>query len=114
MIAGLTTMPCMVRELDDTTVFDMMVSENLQRMDIRPSEEGEAFMKIIAKGYDITYIRERFGKSDAFIHSRLSLVRLIPEITALLDREEISIGVAVEISRLESDRSEEHTSNSSH
>jgi len=77
------------------------VSENLQRQDIRPSEEGEAFKRILDKGKDIRYISERFGKSDSFIHGRLSLVRLIPKITRLLDVEEISISMAVEISKLE-------------
>jgi ParB-like chromosome segregation protein Spo0J len=55
-----------------------MVSENLQRRDILPSEEGEAFKRILDRGYGIAYISERFGKSESFIHSRLSLVCLIP------------------------------------
>jgi len=100
-IAGMETIPCMIRELSDDEAFDMMISENLQRYDILPSEEGEAFKKILDKGKDIRYISERFGKSDSFIHSRLSLVRLIPEITKLLNSEEITIGMAVEISKME-------------
>ena len=74
----------------------------LQRQDILPSEEGEAFKRILDKGKDIRYISERFGKSETFIHGRLSLVRLVPEVTRLLDIEEITIGMAVEISKLES------------
>ena len=101
-IAGLETVSCMVRELTDDAAFDMMISENLQRFDILPSEEGTAFKRIIDKGKDIRYISERFGKSETFIHSRLSLVRLIPEITILLNKEEIAIGMAVEISKMES------------
>ena len=100
-IVGLETIPCIVRNLTDDDAFDMMVSENLQRQDIRPSEEGRAFKSILERGYSIAYISERFGKSETFIHSRLSLIRLIPEITVLLNREEISIGMAVEIARLE-------------
>ena len=100
-IAGLETIPCMIRELNDDEAFDMMISENLQRYDILPSEEGEAFKRILDKGKDIRYISERFGKSDSFIHGRLSLVRLIPEITKLLNGEEITIGMAVEISKME-------------
>jgi len=91
----------MVGELNDDAAFDLMVSENLQRQDIRPSEEGVAFKNILERGYSIAYISERFGKSETFIHSRLILNRLIPEISAFLDKEEISIGMAVEIARLE-------------
>ena len=72
----------MIRQLSDDAAFDMMVSENLQRQDIRPSEEGEAFKRILDKGKDIRYISERFGKSDSFIHGRLSLVRLIPDVNS--------------------------------
>ena len=100
-IAGLETLPCMVRELNDDTAFDLMISENLARSDIRPSEEAVAFKKILDKGINVAYISERFGKSEKFVHSRLSLVRLIPEVTGLLDRDEISIGMAVEVSKLE-------------
>ena len=100
-IARLETIPCTVRELNDEAAFDLMISENLQRQDILPSEEGVAFNQILDKGKDIRYISERFGKSENFIHGRLSLVRLIPEITKLLDNEEITIGMALEISRLE-------------
>jgi len=106
-IAMLETIPCMVRQLCDDAAFDLMISENLQRQDIRPSEEGVAFKRILDKGKDIRYISERFGKSETFIHNRLSLVRLIPEITDLLDREEISIGMAFEISRFQ-DTIQEH------
>jgi ParB family chromosome partitioning protein len=94
-------MPCIVRDLNDDAAFDLLISENLQRSDIRPSEEGVAFKRIIDKGKDIRYISARFGKSETFIHNRLALVRLIPEITDLLDCETISIGMAFEISRFE-------------
>ena len=100
-IAGLETLPCFVRELNDDAAFDLMVSENLQRQDILPSEEAGAFKSILERGYSIAYISERFGKSENFIHNRLILNRLIPEITSLLNREEISIGAAAEIARLE-------------
>jgi len=100
-IAGLEAIPCMVRQLCDDAAFDLMISENLQRQDIRPSEEGVAFKRLMDKGKDIRYISERYGKSETFIHNRLSLVRLIHEITDLLDREEITIGMAFEISRFD-------------
>lgn len=102
-LAGVKTLPCMVRVLDDEAAFDLMVSENLQRQDMRPSEEAAAFKKIVDKGNSVAYISERFGKSESFIHNRLSLVRLIPEIAGLLDSEEIPVGMGVEISKLEPD-----------
>ena len=99
--AGLKTIPCMVRNLNDDAAFDLMVSENLSRENILPSEEAAAFKSILERGNSIAYISERFGKSETFVHSRLVLVRLIPEVTELLDNGEISIGMAVEIARLE-------------
>ena len=106
-IAGMETLPCMIRDMSNDAAFDLIISENLQRQDIRPSEEGVAFQRIIDNGKDIRYISERFGKSETFIHNRLSLIRLVPEIRDLLDKEEITIGMAFEISRFD-DRIQEH------
>ncbi len=100
-IAGLETIPCIISNMDDAKSFDAMISENLARLDIRPSEEANAFRKLIDKDLTISDISEKFGKSEKFIHSRLILNNLIPEISDMVDTERIGIGIGADIARYE-------------
>ncbi|KAF0190419.1 MAG: chromosome partitioning protein ParB family, partial [Bacteroidetes bacterium] len=45
--AGLKTVPAIIRELKDQEALDLMITENLQRKDVSPLEEAEAFMNLI-------------------------------------------------------------------
>ena len=79
---GYLTMPCIVREMTDDEAFDAAITENLQRQDVEPMDEAIAFNQLLDRGQSITDLVARFGKSETYIRSRISLNKLIPELAA--------------------------------
>lgn len=98
--AGLKYIPALVRELTDAEAEDAAITENLQREDVKPREEAVAYSKAIQSGrHTIESLVGKFGKSEAYIRSRLKLCELIDALAEQLDKEEISVGVATEIAK---------------
>ena len=86
----------------DDEAEDMSLSENLQREEVRPTEEARAFKRLLEKGrYDIYSLAGRFGRSEKYIYTRLKLNELYAPIGELLDNDTITISVAEEISTYE-------------
>lgn len=98
-MAGLSEIPAIVRELSDDEAFDLMITENLQREDIRPMDEAEAFGELLKRKQDFTSLALRFGKSEVHIRMRVKLLDLIPEFKELLSADIIPIAIAQEIAR---------------
>lgn len=99
---GLERVPAIVRELKDQEALDLMITENLQRKDVSPLEEAEAFQNLIThRKYDIPTLVTRFGKSEYYIRHRLKLNDLIPEFKNLLNQDVIGLGHATEICKLQ-------------
>ena len=69
---GDETIPCIVRDLDDETAYEVMITENLQRKDIDPMEEAFAFNELVKAGKSCDEIAQRFGKPLRFVQSRVS------------------------------------------
>lgn len=79
-IAGLATMPVLIRELGDLETLEMQVVENLQRSDLHPLEEAEGYeqlMKLHKQSADD--VAAKVGKSRAYVYARLKLLALSPE-----------------------------------
>ena len=64
---GDETIPCIVRDLDDETAYEVMITENLQRKDIDPMEEAFAFNELVKAGKSCDEIAQRFGKPLRFL-----------------------------------------------
>lgn len=95
VLAELTVIPACIKNLSDEETEEFAITENLQRKDVSPLEEAEAFSKLVATGkYDVNSLAVKFGKSEAFIRGRLKLVNLITEFRDMLEQEIINIGVA--------------------
>ena len=76
-LAGLAAAPCLVRQLSDHDVLEIQAIENLQREDLSPLEEADAFQLLIERnGYDAAGIAAKIGKSASYVHGRLSLRKL--------------------------------------
>ena len=116
-LAGLTTMPVIVRDIDRNTATIMMVDSNLQRENILPSERAKAYkMKLDAikrqgKRHDLTstqpvqklsveQVAEDAGTSREQIRRYVRLNELEPELMQLVDEGKIGMTPAVEISYL--------------
>ena len=69
-------MPVIVRDLSDDEAFDAMITENLQRKDIDPIEEAQAFTALRQRGQQIIDIATRFGRTYAYVSDRIRLAQL--------------------------------------
>ena len=121
-LAGLTTMPVIVREMDDDTATIAMVDSNLQRVTLLPSERAFAYkMKMEAmerkagrppkensgqvgrnfQGKETReLIAEQTGESARQVQRFINLTNLIPELLDMVDRKELAFNPAVELSFL--------------
>lgn len=103
LLAGAKTIKATVyNNITDDEAEDMSLSENLQREQVRPTEEAKAFKRLLEKGrYDMYSLVSRFGRSEKYIYTRLKLNELYQPIGELLDNDTITISVAEEISTYE-------------
>ena len=103
LLAGAKTIKATIyNNVTDDEAEDMSLSENLQREQVRPTEEARAFKRLLEKGrYDIYSLAGRFGRSEKYIYTRLKLNELYAPVGELLDNETITISVAEEISTYE-------------
>ena len=120
-LAGLETMPVIVRQMDDDTATIAMVDSNLQRETLLPSERAFAYkmkmeaMKHQGERTDLTsgqlgrksdgkesreLIAEQTGESARQVQRFINLTNLIPELLDMVDRKEIAFNPAVELSFL--------------
>jgi len=103
LLAGAKTIKATIyNNITDDEAEDMSLSENLQREEVRPTEEAKAFKRLLEKGrYDMYSLVSRFGRSEKYIYTRLKLNELYQPIGELLDNETITVSVAEEISTYE-------------
>ncbi|WP_129714645.1 ParB/RepB/Spo0J family partition protein [Pedobacter sp. SYP-B3415] len=102
--AGLTEVPASIRDLSDQEAMEMMVTENLQRKDVHPLEEAEAFKFMIkSMNYSLTDIAAKIGKGNQFVARRLLLNDLTDDLKAKSKSEELPIGHAEVLARLQPD-----------
>ena len=99
-----TEISAIVREMNDDEAFEAMITENLQRKDVDPIEEGFAFQQLIKKGKTVEDIAARFGRTVRFIQDRVKLNNLIPELMLAVKDDKMSISAAMIIAKLD----EEH------
>ncbi len=118
-LAGLDTLPVIVRQMSDDAAVILMVDSNLQRENILPSERAFAYkMKLDAiknqgarsdltssqvgmKLQALDIVGQEAGDSRNQVHRFIRLTNLIPELLDLVDEKKISFNPAVELSYLD-------------
>lgn len=121
VIAGLATIPAIVRELSDDDAVIAMVDANIQREELLPSEKAFAYrmkleaMKRQGVRVDLTcdqnehklgkksreVLGEQLGISSAQIQRYIRLTELIPELLDMVDTKKINFTIAVDISYID-------------
>lgn len=117
-LAGLATMPCIVREMDDATATILMVDSNIQRENILPSERAQAYKmklealkrqgvrndltspQVAAKFRADDEVAKDAGISGDTVRRYIRLTELAPELQQMVDDKKIGMTPAVEISYL--------------
>lgn len=95
VLAGLKTVPAIVKDYDEREIKEVALLENLQREDLNPIEEARALKRLIDE-FDLTQdeVAERLGKSRSAVANTLRLLNLSPETTRLVQRGELTAGHA--------------------
>lgn len=119
-LAGLTTVPSIIREMDDDAAVVFMVDSNIQREELLPSEKAFAFkMKMDAMRHQGTcrhdgdklesvserktafVVGESSGTSARSVQRYIRLTELIPELLDFVDQKRLQFTVAVDISYID-------------
>ena len=125
-LAGLTDMPCIVREMDDDTATILMVDSNIQREDILPSERAQAYKmkldairrkagrpaktaeidsknnsrQVVGNLESAAIVGQEAGDSGRQVQRYIRLTELQPELQQMVDDKKIAMTPAVELSYL--------------
>jgi ParB family chromosome partitioning protein len=93
--AGLTKVPILLKEATNQEVIELALIENLQREDLNPLEEAEAYQRLIAEfSYTQEVLAQRIGKDRSSVANILRLLKLPDEVKDALERNAISMGHA--------------------
>ena len=93
--AGLARLPAVVRDAAEDSVLELALIENLQREDLNPMEEAQAYERLITDfGLTQEEVARRVGKNRATIANMLRLLRLPPEVQQWLRENRLTTGHA--------------------
>lgn len=93
--AGLQEIPAVVKELGDEAAFEVALIENLQREDLDPLEEAEAYRRLTEEhGLTQEEAARRVGKDRSTVANALRLLRLPAEVRSAVAQGELSMGHA--------------------
>lgn len=101
-LAGLTTIPAIIKDFTDQEMMDIALLENIQREDLTPIEIAIAFKKYL-DGTSLTQdeLAKKFGKSRSYITNLLGLLSLPKSVRDLINQGKLSQSHARVLSKLE-------------
>ena len=92
-MAGLATIPAIVKEFTDAQMMEISLMENIQREDLSVIEEAISYDKLIhALGYKQEELANRIGKSREHVSNILRLLKLPKEVQDMVSNKELSMG----------------------
>jgi ParB family chromosome partitioning protein len=109
-MAEVATVPVRIKNLTDAETLEAQLVENLIRRDVHPMEEAQGFRALLSleePKYSIEQIAARTGKSPAYVAARLKLTELASVVVEAFFREEIGVGHALLLAKLQPDQQEQ-------
>lgn len=95
IIAGLKTVPVIVKHYTEKQIKEVSLIENLQREDLNPVESARAIRELMdVYGFTQESVADRIGKSRPAIANTLRLLSLSPEVLSLVEKGKLSAGHA--------------------
>jgi ParB/RepB/Spo0J family partition protein len=99
--AGLDAVPCDVREMNEVQALELNLTEQINRKDLTPLEEGSACRSLQEiSGYTVGQVAQRLGQSPSWVVRRLTLCDLAPEVQDALTKGVLRLTVAQAIAAL--------------
>ncbi len=103
-IAGLTTIPAIIKDFTDQEMMELALIENIQREDLNPIDEAISINNILKlRGYTQEEFATKMGKSRSYVTNILGLLRLPEDVKKLVEKKELSMSHARILSKLDDD-----------
>jgi ParB/RepB/Spo0J family partition protein len=101
-LAGLMTIPAQVRDIDDAAARQVQIIENLQREDIHPLEEADAYQALLDsdKAITVDILATMVGMSKRYVYQCLTYRRLIPVVREAFTKGILTAGHAARIAQI--------------
>lgn len=94
-IAGLKTVPAIIKNYDARQIKEISIIENLQREDLNPMEAARAIKELMEEyGWTQEVVADRLGKSRPVIANTIRLLNLEPEVIDMIEKGKLSAGHA--------------------
>jgi ParB family chromosome partitioning protein len=109
-MADVATVPVRIVNLTDAETLEAQLVENLMRRDVHPMEEAQGFRALLnldEPKYSIEQISARTGKNPAYVAARLKLTELASVVVEAFYREEIGVGHALLLAKLQRGQQEQ-------
>ena len=94
-LAGLARIPAIVRDIPDDNLLELALIENIQREELNPVEEANAYKRLIESlGLTQDEVARRVGRDRTFITNYLRVLKLPTDIQNLLEHDKLTFGHA--------------------
>ena len=90
LLAGLRSIPAVVKQLSDQEMMVQSIIENLQRENLNPIEEARAYESLVEKGFTHAKIADKMGKSRPYISNSIRLLSLPEQILSEVENGKLS------------------------
>ena len=90
LLAGLKSIPAVVKQLSDQEMMIQSIIENLQRENLNPIEEARAYESLVEKGFTHAEIADKMGKSRPYISNSIRLLSLPDAILSEVENGKLS------------------------
>ena len=101
-IAGLKTIPAIIKDFNDQDMMEIALIENIQRENLNPIEEAESYANIIKlRGMTQEEFANKFGKSRSYVTNILGLLKLPERVKSMVSQKELTMGHARVLSKIE-------------
>ena len=90
LLAGLRSIPAVVKQLSDQEMMVQSIIENLQRENLNPIEEARAYESLVEKGFTHAEIADKMGKSRPYISNSIRLLSLPEQILSEIENGKLS------------------------
>ena len=90
LLAGLKSIPAVVKQLSDQEMMIQSIIENLQRENLNPIEEARAYESLVEKGFTHAKIADKMGKSRPYISNSIRLLSLPDAILSEVENGKLS------------------------
>lgn len=102
--AGLTVIPAIIKEMsEDERVADMHI-ENMNRDDLKPTEEAVSIKALKDLGLSEREVAQRIGRSQPYVNKRLSLLSLPEDVKTELDKGRMSVENALDLASVKDEK----------